>query len=300
MRFLLGMLEPDVVPEIHARLRLPSPVTGDAATDNAQFHARRLLDDPQVPVSVLAWALEADQPDTNYAIYMTSRLPEAVRRDILLGVPYGSGSHEFPVEGTVAVSPRLPKDPDKLDIHYRDVTEGPDAVIGSTPGDERGIIAALRHYGAARKMTRVRHITYAVGRRDWDSIGAADLAVPLPGYARWALSTHLACPAPLRRQFDADQPRFAKRMHRAGIVGDSGAYAASWAPARLVLSVLDVGTWAFPARVEDARELLRPLVREELGRNKEAWAVLAQLLPGFTGTLPQLIRTSGAIALGAG
>lgn len=300
MRFLLDMLEPDAVPEIRNRLRLPSPVAGDAATDNAQFHARRLLDDRRVPVSALTWALEADLPDTNYLIYMSSRLPEAVRRDVLLGVPYGSAFDEPAVEGTVAVSPQLPKNPDTLDVRYRDVTEGPSVVIGSTPGDERGIIAALRHYGVARKMTRVRHITHAVGRRDWAAIGAADLADPLPGYARWALSAHLACPGPLRRQFEGDQPHFAKRMRREGIVGDSGAYAASWAPARLVLSVLDVGTWAFPARVEDARELLRPLVQDELGRNTEAWAVLAQLLPGFTGTLPQLIRTSGAIALGAG
>lgn len=310
VRFLLGMVDPDVVPQICARLRLPPTVVDDAAATasatigttahDARFRARRLFEDRQVPVSVLTWALEADQRETNCAIYLTSRLPEGVRRDILLGVPYGFASGEPVSEGTVAVSPQLPKDPDTVDVRYRDMTESPAAVGGSREGDERGIIAALRHYGAARNMARVRTVTDAIGRRDWAAIGAADLAEPLPGYARWALSTHVACPALLRRQFGGDQPHFAKRMRRAGIVGDSGVYAASWAPARLVLSVLDIGTWAFPARLEDARELLRPLVRDELGRNVEAWAVLAQLLPGFAGTLPELVSTSGAIALGAG
>jgi hypothetical protein len=293
------MLDPDVVPDIRDRLRLPLAGVGDAAAAD-EIRAQRLFEDRRVPVSVLTWALEADLPDTNYAIYMTSRLPEAVRRDILLGVPYGSASQESPVEGAVTVSPRLLGTPDTLDVRYRDLTEGTGTMIGPAAGDERGIIAALRHYGTAREMTRVRHVTDAIGRRDWASIGAADLVDPLPGYARWALSTHLACPAPLRRQFGSDRPHFAKRMRREGIVGDSGTFAASWAPARLVLSVLDVGTWAFPGRADDARELLRPLVRDELGRNTEAWAVLTQLLPGFTGTLPQLIQTSGAIALGAG
>jgi hypothetical protein len=310
VRFLLDMADPDFVPQIRDRLRLPPSASGDAAEaatvmggaarDDAWSHAWRLFEDRRVPVSVLTWALEADRPDTNDAICRTSRLPEAVRRDIMLGVPYGSDAGDWVSEGIVAVSPGLPKRLDMTGVRYRDMTEGPGAVAGSGEGDERGIIAALRWYGAARKMVRVRHITNAVGRRDWAAIGAADLAEPLPGYARWALSTHVACPAPLRAQFGSDQPYFAKRMRRAGIVGDSGTYAASWTPARSVLSMLDIGVWAFPARLEQARELLRPLVRDELGRNVEAWAVLVQLLPGFTGTLPELITTSGAIALGAG
>lgn len=57
-----------------------------------------------------------------------------------------------------------------------------------------------------------------------------------------------------------------------------------------------MGHWAFPARLAEARAALQPLVRVELGGNIEAWAVLTQLLPTFTGTVPELVTTARAIA----
>jgi MFS family permease len=74
-------------------------------------------------------------------------------------------------------------------------------------------------------VSAVRRVADAVGREGWHAIAAADLDQPLPGYARWALSVHLACPAALHVQFGTDHPRFAKRMRRAGVVGDPSQYA---------------------------------------------------------------------------
>jgi hypothetical protein len=63
--------------------------------------------------------------------------------------------------------------------------------------------------------------------------------------------------------------------------------------------MLDCGRFAFPNRLAAARDLLRPTLARALGANLEAWAVLAQLLPSFAGTLPALIATSAAIGAGA-
>jgi hypothetical protein len=60
--------------------------------------------------------------------------------------------------------------------------------------------------------------------------------------------------------------------------------------------VFHFGTWLFPRRVGEAAATLAPLVRAELGANADAWAVLAQLLPTFAGTVPELVVTSGAVA----
>lgn len=60
--------------------------------------------------------------------------------------------------------------------------------------------------------------------------------------------------------------------------------------------MLYFGAALFPHRAAEAAALVRPLVRAELGSNLDAWAVLAQLLPTFAGTVPELVTTSGAIA----
>ncbi|MFJ1805810.1 MULTISPECIES: hypothetical protein [unclassified Streptomyces] len=57
-----------------------------------------------------------------------------------------------------------------------------------------------------------------------------------------------------------------------------------------------MGHVLFPARVRDAEDALRPLVRDHLGGREEAWAVLAQLIGTFHGTAPELVTAAGAIA----
>ncbi|SDM30827.1 hypothetical protein [Allokutzneria albata] len=124
---------------------------------------------------------------------------------------------------------------------------------------------------------------------------AADRTEALPGYARRALPVRIDCPAEVRAQFGS-HPKFANRLREAGIVDSPREYIEEWKPAESVLSVLELGPRLFPGREAEALDVLGPLVRRELGGNVEAWAVLEQLLPTFTGTVPELVVTCGAIA----
>jgi hypothetical protein len=130
--------------------------------------------------------------------------------------------------------------------------------------------------------------------RDWAEVAAADRSEPLPGYARWALAARIDCPPELRAQFGS-HPKFTRRLRTAGIV-ELRDYVESGRPPEDVLAVLHFGAALFPHRVAEAAALLRPLVRADLGTNLDAWAVLARLVPTFAGTVPELVRTSGAIA----
>lgn len=67
-------------------------------------------------------------------------------------------------------------------------------------------------------------------------------------------------------------------------------------PPHEVLGVLQFGRLLFPRRGREVATSLAPLVHAEVGANPDAWAVLARLLPTFAGTVPELVRTSGAIA----
>ncbi|MGW3150987.1 MULTISPECIES: hypothetical protein [Streptomyces] len=73
-------------------------------------------------------------------------------------------------------------------------------------------------------------------------------------------------------------------------------YATAHGPAVHVLHVLSMGHVLFPARIKEAEEALRPLVRDHLGDRKDAWAVLAQLVDTFHGSAAELVATAGATA----
>jgi hypothetical protein len=103
------------------------------------------------------------------------------------------------------------------------------------------------------------------------------------------------CPPALRAQFGS-HAKFTHRVRQAGILAGPGEYATAHGPAAQVLKVLSLGPVMFPARVGEAEDALRPLVRDHLAGREEPWAVLAQLLGTFHGTAPELIMTAGAIA----
>ncbi|UKY53791.1 hypothetical protein [Streptomyces inhibens] len=189
-------------------------------------------------------------------------------------MPFGPGA-----PGPVAVHERIAGDAEP-DIR---VAHGGDAVVD-----------ALRR---ARTMRQGRTAAVAVTRDDWDLVAVADLEEPLPGYARRNLAIRIDCPRELREQFGS-HPKFSHRLTRAGILDGPRELVADVRTARRVLSVLAVGRRAFPHRPAEALELLRPLVQGESGGDPEAWAVCAQLLPTFDGTLPELVTASGAVATG--
>ena len=147
---------------------------------------------------------------------------------------------------------------------------------------------------AVRTMADGRALANGLAGHEWSLIATADSEKPLPGYARWNLAIRIDCPAGLRAQF-GDHPKFRHRLRQAGIVSGPREYLEGWRPARQVLGVLALGAWAFPARLEEARDVLRPFV-QDLGPDPEPWAVLAQLLPTFSGTVPELLATTRAIS----
>lgn len=323
MRFLLDLADPEAEPRIAARLGLPSrsedpsaarPAgagAGAGAASSLLFAmsgagreaAARAFAAPDTPRSILRWLLELDDPDANYLVYHADSVPDAVKRDILLGLPYGPRAAE--PDFRVPRSPDLNPEQNLTQYHYRSFrrrsawhAEGYD---DDADVEQRGIISTLYEAGASRQLKKCKRAAAALSSSEWSAVAEADRAAPLPGYARWALCVQLACPEKLREQLGGYDPHFAPRMARAGFLLDgSAAYACTARQPGRVLAVLECIAAAVPQRAAEAADALRPLVAQELGENLEAWAVLAQLLPGFAGSLPELIVTSGAIAAGTG
>ncbi|CAM5342903.1 hypothetical protein [Streptomyces canus] len=266
--FLLGLIDADAAARVRRRIGAP-PARGNER--RAAYAALKLT---PVPSSVLVWILEEDDPKLNAAVYAHGSADPTMRRAVLRGVPFGPGR-----TGPLPVDTVLRKHADEPPV--------PQSVVA------RGLVGALR---AATAMRPARSAASMVlGRRDWQTVAAADRERPLPGHARWALSVRPDCPPALRAQFGS-HPKFDHRVRQAGVLAGPGPYATAHGPAAQVLTVLSLGRVMFPARVRDAEDALRPLVREHLGDREEAWAVLAQLLDTFHGTAPELIMTSGAIA----
>lgn len=267
VHFLLSLIDPEDAAAVRRRLGIgePEPLTDSSAAWE--------LDRLNAPRSVLLWMLERDDPVTNQLVFHQRYVGEALKRDILRGVPFGSATGSLPV--VVRCS------------QGRSCSHNEPEV----PVSPHGLIGGLRE---ARTMKSAQTAVRAVGKRDWAEIAEADLAEPLPGYARWALTRRIDCPPEVRAQFGS-HAKFPHRLREAGIV-EPREYVELGRPPENVLAALYLGTLLFPQRVSEAAALLTPLVREEIGANPDAWAVLVQLLPAFAGTLPELVSTSGAIA----
>ncbi|PTM84844.1 hypothetical protein C7821_12322 [Streptomyces sp. VMFN-G11Ma] len=226
-----------------------------------------------VPSSVLLWVLEQDDPDLNAVVWRHSHADDSMRRAILRGVPFGPGRTAPVRVDRVLRGSDEPPVPDSYARH--------------------GLVGALRQATAMAPARRA--VSMVLGRADWRTVAEADRERPLPGYARWALAVRPDCPPQLRAQFGVHR-KFTHRVRRAGVLDGPAEYATAHGPASDVLDVLSMGHVLFPARVRDAEDALRPLVRDHLGDREEAWAVLAQLIDTFHGTAPELVATAGAIA----
>ncbi|MFE3850034.1 hypothetical protein ACFXPN_02700 [Streptomyces griseorubiginosus] len=266
--FLLDLIDADPAARIRRRIGAPRP------GGNRRRVAQAVLKLTAVPSSVLVWILEEDDPELNAAVYAHPSADPTLRRAVLRGVPFGPGRR-----GPLPVDIGLRK--------HADEPEVPQAVVA------RGLVGALR---AATAMGPARiAASMVLGHGDWRTVTAADRERPLPGYARWALAVRPDCPPALRAQFGS-HPKFDHRVRQAGVLAGPGVYATAHGPAAQVLKVLSLGPALFPARVREAEDALRPLVRDHLGDREEAWAVLAKLLDTYHGTAPELIMTAGAIA----
>jgi hypothetical protein len=263
VHFLLSLVDQDDAAAVQRRLGIDAP--------NPRAH--KMIGAPRLdaPRSAAMWMLEQDDPSTNSFVYHDMAVPDAVKRDIVRGVPFGSAAGPLRVVC------------ERRHCYHR---EPPELLVGQ---DE--VIDGLRR---ATSMSRARSATKAVRRDDWPVVAAADRAEPLPGYTRWALSVRIDCPPEVRAQFGS-HPKFTHRQRKAGIV-ELRDFVEGWRPARSVLRTLHLGERLFPSRRPEVVAMLGPLVREELGGDLEAWAVLHQLLPTFTGTARELVRTCGAVA----
>lgn len=266
LEFLLAMVEPDRAEQ--ARRRIGRPPAKPERLSPKQLVTR--LTDPGRPSSALMWVLEQEDKETSKAVYQHGGISEGLRTDIAHGLPFA------PLPPATRPAWEMSDTPQTLD----------------PPLPSQTAVQALRR---SWTMAWARSAATRISRDDWPWVAVEDSVEPLPGYARWALSTRIDCPPGLRAQFGS-HPKFRHRVRTAGIVSGPREYVEQWRPARSVLEVLEIGRSAFPDRAEQAAEVLRPLVGRELADRPEAWAVLAQLLPSFTGTLPELVATSGAVA----
>jgi hypothetical protein len=267
--FLLRMVDGETAGRVRERTGMPGPE--DAAA------VRRRVDRPwawahPLPASVVLWILQQDDPDLNALMWSYLGTDAGLRRAVARGLPFGPGHTKLlPVRSTLRDA-----EPETPESHVR-----------------LGLVGALR---AATTMSAARAaVSMVLTPAHWAAVAAADRSHPLPGYSRWALSVRPDCPAALRAGFGT-HPKFTHRVRQAGVLADAAEYATTYRPAARVLQVLSVGHVLFPARVVEAEDALRPLVREHLGDREEAWAVLVQIVDTFHGTAPELMTTAGAIA----
>jgi hypothetical protein len=171
-----------------------------------------------------------------------------------------------------------------------------DAIEAENDWSAEKLVAALRRAEGPGTLKDARAAVGWVRAVHWPALMKAHDEQPLPGFARWALSERIDCPPVLRAAF-GDHPKFRHRLRQAGIY-ESPVHYLHEAPlgAAQLLRVLGLGRTVFPAHLAEAEAVLGPLVRAQLGADSEAWAVLAQLLPGFAGSLTELLTTAGAIA----
>ncbi|MFI6938289.1 hypothetical protein ACIBI4_03355 [Streptomyces sp. NPDC050418] len=272
--YLLSLADPADAARVGERIRVAPQGAGDPAPEEeavrSTWSAARHL-----PVSVLHWVMQQDDPELNVLVYRHPSADEAIRRQILRGVrcaPDAAGS-------ALPLSPQITYLVDSA---------------GQPPRfPDLGLVGALR---AARTRGAGRTAANMVlDRNDWAEVTEADQREPLPGYARWALAVRHDCPPALRRQFGT-HAKFHHRVRAAGAFDSPAQFALEHGPAVHVLAVLSLGHRLFPQRLAEASDTLRPLVREYLGGGTETWAVLAQLVEGFQGSTEELVITAGAVA----
>jgi hypothetical protein len=264
VHFLLSLIEPGHASRVRRHLRIGKPARLSAK------HAAWQLDRLDAPRSVLLWMLERDDPATNQLVYHQARTDDPLKRDILRGLPFGTAIAPLPVPARCEQRNCAHTEPD-------------------LPPGPHGLIGGLRE---ARTLRSARAAVRAVSKRDWATVAEADRREPLPGFARWALAERIDCPPEVRTRFGSHR-KFTNRLRAAGIV-EPREYVELGRPPEDVLAVLYFGTKLFPHRAGEAAALLAPLVRAELGANLDAWAALADLVPGFAGTVPELVTAGGA------
>ncbi|MER5864861.1 hypothetical protein [Kitasatospora sp. NPDC002040] len=273
VRYLLGFAPEDAVAGICARLRIDpdGPVAPMALTDRQfGYDAMWLL--RQAPQAIRIWMLQEDDPQVNAVLFQQGLLPAGVAADVRSGLLFGPG--------------RFAPVPDGPVLSWR--SELPRPTVA-------GLIDSLRGAVGSGTLRVARAAAGTLRRADWPLVVAAHQDEPFPGFARWALAEQIDCPAELRAAFGS-HPRFTHRLRQAGVLGGPADHLATVTPADRMLGILGLGREAFPTRLAEAEDVLRPQVRRELGGHPEAWAVLAQLLPDFTGTLPELVDTAAAVA----
>lgn len=279
LTFLLELVRPDQAQRVLGRI-------GQLGSEqSAPRELRALLNGRQPPPLVVwLWVLACDLPELNAVAFDVRELGDAIRRDIIEGVPFGPDrdrrTERLPLSPILEQRQSWGRMETEFDLPSRQTAEQ--------------LLPALRAAGEARKLRRARKFAGALPRDEWDQVARADLADPLPGYARWALSCQVNCPPSLREQFGS-HGKFRYRLQQAGVLAEPHGYIARSSARDVLLTLGVIAQPHFPAG-RQLRENLAPLVREYLGGHADAWAVLAQLLPTFSGSLPELISTAGAIA----
>ncbi|MFJ9521163.1 hypothetical protein ACIRPK_23305 [Kitasatospora sp. NPDC101801] len=270
VRYLVGLAPEGARRQICARLRIrPEGPVGPSSAERYQVHSLSYLVRTATP-AVGIWMLQQDRPELNELLDRYGLLPWGVTEDLRSGLLFGPGRDGPAPEGQV------------LTRH-------------SELGAPAAVIDRLRQATHGRSLRAAKTAARQLRRADWPLVVAAHQEQPLPGYARWALAEQIDCPPELRAAFGT-HAKFDHRLRQAGVLGGPADLLGRSGPVLETLRLLGAGRTLFPTRLAEAEAILQPLVERELGGHGEAWAVLAQLLPGFTGTLPRLVTTAGAIA----
>ncbi|GAA1143423.1 hypothetical protein F4556_005821 [Kitasatospora gansuensis] len=270
VRYLLGLAPDGAGRRVCGRLRIDPDGPVGPEFPSSEYGSYQALQLIRTTPALVTWMLQQDDPRVNELLCRRGLVPEGVGQDVRDGLPFG-------LERTdpVPVSPNL----------SRRVELPPSAEL----------VDRLRRAVGSGSLRGARQVARGLRRADWPQVVAAHQEEPFPGYARWALAEQIDCPPELRAAFGTHR-KFEHRLRQAGVLGGPADLLAGATSAREALRLLGFGRLVFPTRLAEAEDVLRPLVERELGGHGEAWAVLARLLPGFAGTLPELIVTAGAVA----
>ncbi|MGW1373577.1 hypothetical protein ACWD6P_04765 [Streptomyces sp. NPDC002446] len=216
--------------------------------------------------------------------------PDAVR-EILRPARFTGHKHPWPQRTQHVVHQALDAPEGLKDLRVRLAAE-----------EEPAHVAAYLRNGTADtvgiRTERIRNVVQEGGELPWAELVRANADTPLPDGLLAALTERSDCPRELYLELlrrtallDELRPWGLRSPLREGTITTADLLRHLPVAEDLLYFATDAPPEAWARGLVEARKL----TRQHLGTDVEAWAVALRLLPGFQGTLPELLATAAAV-----
>ncbi|MGW1992091.1 hypothetical protein [Embleya sp. NPDC001921] len=277
--------------------RLITAVRGDTSVDRESVTAGIASGDPRVVRAVLARIrIHSENGRLRLLVALWERHGPVAVRELL---------DETHFEGRRGAKHPLPAGTRRIASAALESSDGLDELRSRLAGldSPEAIVALLRRY-TGKGEEPIRHLRAEGGTLSWPELSAAHRTEPFHRDILYTLVGQPDCPRALLlvglaslRLLSPDgdvQDWLARALDRGVITPEDVVRVGN--PARDALDVLgrrrrrDSTTWRPPVR------FLARLLRGHLGSDPQAWTVALHLFADFTGTVPELLATAGAVA----